>query len=163
MNVAALWDQLVDAVCRPPRDDAYTEADLVGGRRASFRQVAAGPSSHGALDFSLQGTSCGRIFCTSAIQAQSLCAHRSVIFTLPRCVGGMRTPFCSPASTHLHYGPHVCRLYDRKYYRQDVTLTNRRGQKLQASHYRPCVVTSADGRLPVVVYCHCECTSHCST
>ncbi|KAL4418794.1 hypothetical protein ABPG77_010203 [Micractinium sp. CCAP 211/92] len=84
MNVAALWDQLVDAVCRPPRDDAYTEADLVGGRRASFR------------------------------------------------------------------------LYDRKYYRQDVTLTNSRGQKLQASHYRPCVVTSADGRLPVVVYCHCN-------
>ena len=30
-------DQLVDAVCRPPRDDAYTDADLVGGRRASFR------------------------------------------------------------------------------------------------------------------------------
>ncbi|KAL4425310.1 hypothetical protein ABPG75_009326 [Micractinium tetrahymenae] len=69
MNVAALWDQLVDAVCRPPRDDA---------------------------------------------------------------------------------------LYDRKYYRQDVSLTNSRGQKLQASHYRPCVVTSADGRLPVVVYCHCN-------
>ncbi len=30
-------DQLVDAVCRPPRDDAYTDADLVGGRRAAFR------------------------------------------------------------------------------------------------------------------------------
>jgi hypothetical protein len=33
---------------------------------------------------------------------------------------------------------------------------NRRGQKLQASHYRPCVVTSSDGRLPCVVYCHCN-------
>lgn len=37
MNLAGLWDQLVDAVCRPPRDDAYTDADLVGGRRAAFR------------------------------------------------------------------------------------------------------------------------------
>ncbi|KAI3434931.1 hypothetical protein D9Q98_002985 [Chlorella vulgaris] len=79
-----LWDQLVEAVCRPPRDDSYTEADLVGGRRASFR------------------------------------------------------------------------LYNRRYYREDVTLVNVRGLKLQGSHYRPCVVTSSDGRLPCVVYCHCN-------
>lgn len=37
-----------------------------------------------------------------------------------------------------------------------MVLTNTRGQRLQASHYRPCVVTSADGRLPAVVYCHCN-------
>lgn len=29
--------QLVDAVCRPPRDDRYTEAELTGGQRASFK------------------------------------------------------------------------------------------------------------------------------
>lgn len=33
---------------------------------------------------------------------------------------------------------------------------NSRGQKLQASHYRPCVVASRDGRLPCVIYCHCN-------
>ncbi len=43
-----------------------------------------------------------------------------------------------------------------KYYRQDVVLSNARGQRLQASHYRPCVTTSPDGRLPCVVYLHCE-------
>lgn len=66
---------------------------------------------------------------------------------------------CRHLTSHLHHAMSDFpprRLYDRKYYRQDVTLTNSRGQKLQASHYRPCVVTSADGRLPVVVYCHCE-------
>ncbi|PRW33772.1 alpha beta-hydrolase [Chlorella sorokiniana] len=84
MSITGLWDQLVDAVCRPPRDDAYTDADLVGGRRAAFR------------------------------------------------------------------------LYNHKYYRQDVVLTNARGQQLQASHYRPCVTTSPDGRLPCVVYLHCN-------
>ena len=51
----------------------------------------------------------------------------------------------------------LCRLYNRRYYREDVALDNSRGLKLQCSHYRPCVVTSADGRLPAVVYCHCEC------
>eukprot|EP00890_Picochlorum_soloecismus_P001336 jgi/Picsp_1/2202/NSC_05666-R1_esterase lipase domain-containing protein len=34
-----LWDQLVDAVCRPPRD-VYMEADLVGGTRATFAFAA---------------------------------------------------------------------------------------------------------------------------
>ncbi|KAI7835678.1 hypothetical protein COHA_010417 [Chlorella ohadii] len=45
-----------------------------------------------------------------------------------------------------------------KYYRQDVdvVLSNARGQRLQASHYRPCVTTSPDGRLPCVVYLHCN-------
>ncbi|GAB4812973.1 hypothetical protein N2152v2_000019 [Parachlorella kessleri] len=80
----AVWDQLVLAVCRPPRDVYSGEEDLVGGKRASFR------------------------------------------------------------------------LGKKKYYRQDVQLTNPRGLKIQASHYRPCVVTSRDGRLPCVVYCHCN-------
>jgi hypothetical protein len=47
MNVTGLWDQLVDAVCRPPRDDAYSDVDLVGGRRAAFRWVLL-PFGHGA-------------------------------------------------------------------------------------------------------------------
>lgn len=37
MNVGALWDSLVLAVCRPPRDDQYGDAALVGGRRATFK------------------------------------------------------------------------------------------------------------------------------
>jgi len=35
-----------------------------------------------------------------------------------------------------------------------VVQKNPRGLKLQCSHYRPCVVTSRDGRLPCVIYCH---------
>ncbi len=33
---------------------------------------------------------------------------------------------------------------------------NKRGLKVQCSHYKHCVVTSRDGRLPCVVYCHCN-------
>lgn len=51
--------------------------------------------------------------------------------------------------------PLLERLYNKRFYRQDVTLENGRGQRLQASWYRPCVVTSADGRLPCVIYLHC--------
>lgn len=47
-------------------------------------------------------------------------------------------------------------LYQKRYYRQDVELRNKRGERLQCSHYRPCVTTSVDGRLPCVVYLHCE-------
>ncbi len=36
-GLTGVWDQLVDAVCRPPRDDSYTDEDLLGGQRASFR------------------------------------------------------------------------------------------------------------------------------
>ena len=36
-GLSGLWDQLVDAVCRPPRDSDYTDRDLVGGRKAAFR------------------------------------------------------------------------------------------------------------------------------
>lgn len=78
--------QLVDAVCRPPRD-VYEESDLVGGRQASF----AFGESHNRI---------------------------------------------------------------RKYYRQDIELYNIRQQRLVCSHYRHCVVTSKDGRLPCVIYCH---------
>jgi pimeloyl-ACP methyl ester carboxylesterase len=78
--------QLVDAVCRPPRD-VYEESDLVGGRQASF----AFGESHNRI---------------------------------------------------------------RKYYRLDIELYNDRQQRLLCSHYRHCVVTSKDGRLPCVVYCH---------
>lgn len=38
--MSGLWEQLVDAVIRPPRD-VYTEADLVGGRKATFRLYGA--------------------------------------------------------------------------------------------------------------------------
>ena len=37
MNVSGLWDELCLAVCRPPRDDAYRDVALVGGRRATFK------------------------------------------------------------------------------------------------------------------------------
>ncbi|KAL6778743.1 hypothetical protein ACKKBF_B04825 [Auxenochlorella protothecoides x Auxenochlorella symbiontica] len=83
-GLTGVWDQLVDAVCRPPRDDSYTDEDLVGGQRASFRLGKA------------------------------------------------------------------------RYYRQDLELHNERGERLLCSHFRPCIVASKDGRLPVVVYCHCN-------
>lgn len=35
--MAGLWDQLVGAVVRPPRDLYAGEDDLVGARRAAFR------------------------------------------------------------------------------------------------------------------------------
>jgi hypothetical protein len=180
MNVTGLWDQLVDAVCRPPRDDAYSDVDLVGGRRAAFRWVLL-PFGHGAAG------------CLPAC--------------LPACMACTEWPAAKTS------GICGCRLYDRRYYRQDVTLVspgplpaaphavvltgawvwvdwapllpaplpcalhptdsspsrpcsnhtagwpllqeNKRGLKLQCSHYRPCVVTSSDGSLPCVVYCHC--------
>ncbi|CAG9465878.1 unnamed protein product [Pedinophyceae sp. YPF-701] len=35
MGLFSLWDQLVDCICRPPRD-VYEETDLVGGTRKAF-------------------------------------------------------------------------------------------------------------------------------
>jgi hypothetical protein len=37
-----------------------------------------------------------------------------------------------------------------------VLQTNQQGMKLQCSHYFPLDARSADGKLPVVVYCHCN-------
>lgn len=96
MNIAGLWDQLVDAVCRPPRDNAYTEADLVGGRRASFRWVLPPPPP---------GAATAAAGC--CLPAQSHPANKSMAGASP------------------------CRLYNRKYYRQDVVLQNTRGESLQ--------------------------------
>lgn len=59
-------------------------------------------------------------------------------------VGGLRAAFA--------FGETHSRI--KKYYRQDVEIRNSRNQRLQCSHYRPCVVTSRDGRLPCVIYCH---------
>lgn len=102
LGLGALWDQLVYAVCRPPRDDAYTDNELVGGRRASFRYVGA---------------------CVQAAAAPTLGAQ-----------GALAGP--AAASSVQRYSHSLvsenCRLYDRKYYRQDLQLTNGRGQKLQA-------------------------------
>lgn len=39
--VLALWQQLLDAITRPPRD-VYTEDTLVGGARGSFRFALPG-------------------------------------------------------------------------------------------------------------------------
>lgn len=36
MNITALWDSLVDAICRPPRD-VYQIGELLGGRRGYFK------------------------------------------------------------------------------------------------------------------------------
>ncbi len=33
---------------------------------------------------------------------------------------------------------------------------NKKGQKLQCSHYLPLSVQGKDGKLPCVVYCHCN-------
>ena len=35
MSLFRVWEQLVDCICRPPRDD-YSEEDLKGGRRGVF-------------------------------------------------------------------------------------------------------------------------------
>ena len=32
-----LWGQLVDAICRPPRDENYSSSDLIGGDNGKFR------------------------------------------------------------------------------------------------------------------------------
>lgn len=94
------WDQLVECICRPPRDD-YAPEQLLGG----------------------------------------------------------------PAGSLFSLGPVVAR-------RLDSTVTNKRGQALQVSHYVPwATATTArggggatqrllgpagDGRLPAVIYLHCN-------
>lgn len=35
-GLGGLWESLVDAVCRPPRDSDYTDEELVGGKKAVF-------------------------------------------------------------------------------------------------------------------------------
>lgn len=87
MNLLGIWDQLVDCVCRPPRD-VYRHKDLIGGEEGVF-----------------------------------------VIGKPPKV---------------------------RKFYREDLFLYNNKGQKLCCSHYRPTIVPSNDGKLPCVIYCHCN-------
>ncbi|GFR51828.1 hypothetical protein Agub_g14291 [Astrephomene gubernaculifera] len=83
-GIGALWDSLVDCICRPPRDEYIYPDELVGGRRGHFRV--------------------GRY-------------------------------------------PGI---------REDLTLINKRGLRLQCSHYFPRHVKGRDGRLPCVIYCHCN-------
>eukprot|EP00198_Chlamydomonas_reinhardtii_P001120 XP_001690455.1 predicted protein [Chlamydomonas reinhardtii] len=83
-GLGALWDSLVDCICRPPRDEYVYPDELVGGRRGLFRV--------------------GRY-------------------------SGVR---------------------------EDLTLVNKRGMRLQCSHYFPKHVRGRDGRLPCVIYCHCN-------
>lgn len=180
MNLASLWDTLVLAVCRPPRDLYAGEDDLVGGRRAGFRL--------GNRCASLGGS--GRAGALGLPLLPAPTAQQPVPARLP----------------HTNTAPSSA--LRRRYYRQDVELVgvecgcgrwrlgrrrtarlhqwptagvkagllagmhpavtspptcppaapqiNKRGLKLHASHYRPCVVTSADGRLPAVIYCHCN-------
>ena len=37
-----------------------------------------------------------------------------------------------------------------------VLQVNKKGQRLECSHYIPLNVRTVDGRLPAVVYCHCN-------
>lgn len=84
MGLGALWDSLVDCICRPPRDEYIYPDELVGGRRGVFRV--------------------GRYSGT----------------------------------------------------REDTVLVNQRGMRLQCSHFIPRHVRGKDGRLPCVIYCHCN-------
>lgn len=40
--------------------------------------------------------------------------------------------------------------------REDLVLCNKRGQKMQCSHFFPSGVTGKDDKLPCVIYCHCN-------
>lgn len=83
MSKPGLWDQLVDCICRPPRDK-YVVEDLLGGHRGAFRVSR------------FEGT------------------------------------------------------------RKDITLVNKQGLKLQCSHFIPKGVKGKEGKLPCVLYCHCN-------
>ena len=43
-----LWCQLCDAICRPPRDNDYSTADLIGGESGNFN--ITGTSFEGRRD-----------------------------------------------------------------------------------------------------------------
>ncbi|KAG1670695.1 hypothetical protein FOA52_010971 [Chlamydomonas sp. UWO 241] len=83
MGITDLWGQLIDCICRPPRDH-YTVEQLIGGTSGKFR---------------------------------------------------------------------IGRFKGR---RDDLTLTNKKGQSLVASHFVPEGAKGKDGRLPCVIYCHCN-------
>ena len=103
-----LWGQLVDAICRPPRDDAYTTADLIGGENGKFRIA---PSFNG---------------CREDITLVSLAWH-------------------TMHGSYYTYHSHALALQ-----------TNKKGLKLVCSHFLPVDAKGKDGRLPCVIYCHCN-------
>lgn len=78
-----IWDQLVDCICRPPRDE-YEEEELKGGRRGIF------------------------------------------------------------AIGH------------RRFKRVDFWLTNCRNERIRCSHWLPDSFDADSGKIPVVIYCHCN-------
>lgn len=83
MSLAQVWDNLVDCICRPPRD-SYKTSDLIGGESGHF------------------------------------------------VIGNTRGV------------------------REDSEITNKNGQKLQCSFFRPEKWEEKDSKLPCVVYCHCN-------
>lgn len=74
----------------------------------------------------------------------AVCRPPRDIYSEDDLIGGRRATFSFGSS-----GSGI-----RKYYREDIQLKNPRGHILMCSHYRPCVVTSKDGRLPCIIYCH---------
>lgn len=190
MNIGGLWDQLVDAVCRPPRDDGYAEADLVGGRRASFRFAGVPHACHLKESTTLCALMCALwavilFFLGYRDRACAGCLSRrapgpdsaaarlagcNLLF--PASVQAVRPALLSPGCDPGEKAVGRASLLVRDAATRSCTLgclslsgtclalccvqENNRGQKLQCSHYRPCVVTSSDGRLPCVIYCHCE-------
>lgn len=158
-GLTGVWDQLVDAVCRPPRDDSYTDEDLVGGQRASFR---LGKARYYRQD--LEVGVCQRAGGEHARPVAQppwpgpVVLDACIVYTAFRFV--QRLIACH---LHLHFQEDPCTDTRLKLPRQITSLPdpppqlhNERGERLLCSHFRPCIVASKDGRLPVVVYCHCN-------
>ena len=174
-----LWDQLVDCICRPPRcvrtpmrggmyvyvtgtaaarteqvcrpmhtaqprrDDYAPDLDLVGGRRGLFR--VARFEAH-REDVTLVSPPVQRT-------APSLpaCSWNTV------CVCNPDVPIgCTGAAAGLCCWVGVASQEQQDAGVAPASQVNKRGLKLLCSHYIPKNVKGKDGRLPCVVYCHCN-------
>ncbi|KAL0490956.1 hypothetical protein AKO1_009774 [Acrasis kona] len=58
-------------------------------------------------------------------------------------------------------GPRLFTLGNKIFERKDFDISNKRGLKLQCSHYQPIETQRAAEKLPCVIYCHGNCGSRC--
>jgi hypothetical protein len=143
-----VWDQMVDCICRPPRD-VYEPGQLLGSPAGTLFRI--GPVAARRTDFLLvracMGLHGGRL--GGALQREQ--QQRAPVRPPARAVRADCACGADPLTPRTPPPPPP----------PARTQTNKHGRTLQCSHWAPVStergrIKGRDGKLPVVVYLHCN-------
>lgn len=149
--------------------DVYSPAELLGGSRETF---AIGAMECTRLDYELVRAHGCLVQHVQAVQQQgALLLQQQPPDKLPKAAAVPCTAVFTDTVQSAHVGAAClscmrCQAQAPCFEGPVATnplsaavlhmQTNQQGMKLQCSHYFPLDARSADGKLPVVVYCHCN-------